>query len=73
MYAIAHGPCLACGRLFSFNPMRVPSFTPPGGTREPICRACMDRVNQQRQAQGLDPHPINADAYNPIAEEELGA
>jgi len=53
--------------------MRVPSFTPPGGTREPICRACMDRVNQQRQAQGLDPHPINADAYNPIAEEELGA
>tara|TARA_R110000765_G_scaffold325584_2_gene417005 strand:+ start:104 stop:331 length:228 start_codon:yes stop_codon:yes gene_type:complete len=71
MYALAHGHCFSCGSLFGFNPLRVPSFTPPGGTREPICRACVDQANAERLTAGIEPHPIHDDAYEPIAEEEL--
>jgi hypothetical protein len=26
-YAFATSPCIGCGRLFSYNPVRVPSLT----------------------------------------------
>jgi len=67
---MCHGSCLVCKRFFSFNPHRVPSYRLKG-EREPICESCMKRINEQRQERGQDPFPINADAYEPLPEEEL--
>jgi hypothetical protein len=70
-YALCHGTCIGCGRLFSYNPLRVPSVTPPGGTREPICQACVDHYNPLRMAKGLDPIRPHPDAYEACDESEL--
>lgn len=70
-YAFATSPCIGCGRLFSYNPVRVPSLTWKG-TREPICLACVERVNPQRIANGLEPIVPAPDAYEPCDESELG-
>ena len=69
-YALAMGSCFGCGRTFAFNPMKVPSITVES-SREPICRQCVDRVNPQRIAGGLEPIVPAADAYEACAEEEL--
>lgn len=55
-FAFAYAECFGCRRLFAFNPLRVPSI--PGhlsgtGTREPICRDCVERVNP-RTRYGLE-------------------
>lgn len=65
-YVTGFGPCCVCTRPFSFNPVRVPSFK-----GEPICRTCMERVNREKQAQGLPAFKILEDAYEPCSEEEL--
>jgi hypothetical protein len=66
-YVSAMGACFCCKRLFSFNPRRVPSYN-----GEPVCGACMERINRRRVDElGLPPHPIFADAYEPIDESEL--
>jgi hypothetical protein len=70
MYALCTSPCAGCGRLFSYNPVRVPSIRIKG-TREPICRVCIDRVNPTREANGLPPIAPAADAYEPVDEGEL--
>lgn len=70
-YAIAQGACWVCGRIFAFNPLRVPSMRQEDGRREPICRSCMEKVNATRARKGLPPHPILPDAYSPIDENEL--
>lgn len=59
----AIGPCICCGRPFSFNPEKVPSTRAITGTREPVCRSCMDALNAKREAAGLPPFPILPDAY----------
>jgi hypothetical protein len=69
-YALCHGSCIGCGRIFSFNPMRVPSVT-INGSREPICEACVERVNPLRKANGLEPIVPFPDAYEPCDESEL--
>ena len=51
-FMTAMGSCFGCGRLFSFNPDRVPSITPPGGTREPVCKDCVARANVIRAKNG---------------------
>jgi len=71
-YAIAHGYCIACDKLFSFNPLRVPSSSAITGEREPICRPCIERVNKKRIELGLEPAVVFDDAYEPIDERELG-
>jgi len=58
------GACLCCGRLFTFNPWRVPSHQ-WHGTREPICRDCVDRINPRRVANGLPPIVPLPGAYDP--------
>jgi hypothetical protein len=63
-WMMVYGCCLCCGRTFSFNPSRVPSLT-VNGTREPVCRSCMDRGNAKRTAMGLPAHPIDPEAYEP--------
>ena len=71
-YVSAMGECYGCGRLFSFNPLRVPSITPPGGdTRRPICEFCVTRVNPIRVANGLEPIVPFPDAYEACDESEL--
>jgi len=69
-YAIVWSPCVGCGRVFGFNPHRVPSV-PINGVREPICRDCVDRSNPTRIANGLEPIRILPGAYEPIHESEL--
>jgi hypothetical protein len=58
------GPCIGCGQLFTFNADRVPSVTIKGH-REPICAACVLRVNPRRIANGLDPIVPLPGAYDP--------
>jgi len=69
-YVLAHDACIGCGRLFSFNPMRVPSVW-FDGNREPICRDCVERVNPARIKNGLEPIVPARDAYDACNEQEL--
>ena len=69
-YVFATSPCIGCRRIFSYNPMRVPSIT-YHGTREPICQDCVNRVNPMRIANGLDPIVPLPGAYEVCDEWEL--
>jgi hypothetical protein len=69
-YVTAMGTCVGCKRLFSFNPMRVPSIT-VRGTKEPICAECVERANPERIKRGLPPIVPAADAYDACDEGEL--
>jgi len=69
-YALAYSPCLGCGRVFAYNPVRVPSIT-HNGTRQPICQACVDRANPNRIKNGLEPIVPAPDAYEACDESEL--
>lgn len=64
-------PCIVCHQVFSYNPHRVPSTSVVTGTREPVCRDCMNRINERRKEKGLAPFPILSDAYEPLDEREL--
>jgi hypothetical protein len=70
-YMIATGHCIGCKQLFSFNPLRVPSSSAITGQREPICPACVDRINNVRKEKGLPKVVPAPDAYEPIEEHEL--
>lgn len=62
---ICLGVCYGCRRTFGFNPERVPSLT-VDGKREPICQACVDRVNPRRVANGLEPIVPLPGAYDEV-------
>jgi hypothetical protein len=70
-YAFAMSPCLGCKRLFSYNPMKVPSHRDAQGVKQPICQGCMTLINALRKDKGFEPFPIPPDAYEPCPEEEL--
>jgi len=70
MYALCYGPCFGCGRIFGFNPLRVPSIL-INGNREPICEACVNRANPRRLKNGLAPIDPAPDAYEACDEAEL--
>jgi hypothetical protein len=70
-YVLATSPCFGCNRIFSYNPMRVPSI-PIHGDRKPICQACVDRVNPARHANGLEMIRVLPGAYEACDESELG-
>jgi hypothetical protein len=70
-YALAIGPCIGCGRLFHFNPLRVPSCSAITGKREPLCRDCVDLVNPHRIANGLSPIVPLPGAYEAAEEGDL--
>lgn len=69
-FVFATSSCVGCGRVFSYNPMRVPSIT-IRGTREPICIACVERVNPMRIKNGLPPIEPLPGAYEAADESEL--
>jgi hypothetical protein len=62
MHAMAE--CVCCHVLFSFNPDLVPSVVVKG-TREPICRTCVERANPERVKRGLPEIRILPGAYEP--------
>ena len=71
-YVMGMGSCLGCGKVFTFNPMKVPTIRDPkSGEKEPICGICMHKANVRREEMGLPPHHIEPDAYEPANEEEL--
>lgn len=71
-YALCYGECYACGKLFYFNPVRVPSFRDGDGVKQPVCLDCITRMNAQRKERGLEEWTIPADAYTECDEAELG-
>jgi hypothetical protein len=70
-YALCMGTCFACHKTFAFNPLRVPSIR-VSGSREPICRDCIERANPLRIANGLPAIVPAPDAYEACDEKELG-
>ena len=65
-YAFCTSECFGCHRIFSYNPLRVPSFHDPrSGTREPICLQCVEMVNPDRIKRGLKPIVPLPEAYDP--------
>ena len=66
-YMQAISPCAGCGNTIAYNPLKVPSIR-INGRREPVCRICMDRVNEHRVAHDLPPIEIAADAYDATEE-----
>lgn len=69
-YAMAMSECVGCGKVFTYNPVRVPSIR-INGVREPICATCVERVNPKRKANGLPPIVPAPDAYTGCHEAEL--
>jgi len=70
-YVLCMSACVVCRKTFSFNPHRVPSTSAFTGKREPVCRGCMDEINQRRAERGLPEHFIYPDAYEALPESEL--
>lgn len=70
-YVIVYGQCVNCGRMIAFNPNKVPSLVIEG-QREPLCAVCFAKWNEvHRTSKGLDPIPLQPDAYEPEPEENL--
>ena len=69
-YAMCYSSCFGCGRVFGYNPHRVPSVR-IDGVRQPVCADCVERVNPERIKNGLEPIVPAADAYEAIHESEL--
>ena len=68
-YMFIVGSCILCHETFTFNPNKVPSYRAKDtGEKEPICRWCMDRVNELRIQKGLKPFTILEGAYDPEPE-----
>jgi len=70
-YALLHCRCGICTHSMSCNPKRVPSIR-KDGARQPVCRVCIDLVNEARRENGMDLLVIHAEAYDPLNESELG-
>lgn len=70
-YVFAMGPCLLCTVPFTFNPNSVPSHRDDKGVKQPICRACINKLNARRAEKDLPPLEIQPDAYSAIPENEL--
>lgn len=65
---IAISPCQFCGRVFAYDPDKVPSFE-----ERPICESCIEEINEgvrSGKVQGPEfvpqpgayHHPVEADA-----------
>ena len=65
--------CLLCDQVFSYNPDQVPSIrakrinnrwvADATGSREPICKSCIAKVNEDRAKIGNRPFDVLAEAY----------
>lgn len=68
-YMLAYGFCFSCKHPFSFNPHYVPSLRWEG-ERQPICRHCIDLANVTRKANGIAPHVIHPNAFEPESDDD---
>lgn len=62
------GYCYTCNAQIQFNPNLVPSVPAhltTTGTKEPVCRPCIERANPERAKSGLPPIVILNGAYDP--------
>jgi hypothetical protein len=66
----AFSACINCGVPFFYNPVKVPSVR-VNGSREPICKGCVERANPIRVAKGLPEIVPLPDAYDACDESEL--
>ena len=65
------GSCVNCKAPINFNPVRVPSIR-VNGEKQPLCPACFMQWNQiHRVSQGLEPIPLDPQAYEPEPEENV--
>lgn len=69
-YVMAMSACFGCGAPFAYNPNLVPSIRHEG-VKQPICKACIERVNPMRKANGLPEIIPDPRAYEAIEEHEL--
>ena len=72
-YVQGIGICrVGCGKVFGFNPNRVPSIRIENGEREPVCEDCVRRVNAMRKEAGAEPFfTVLPGAYEQAKEEEI--
>ena len=72
--AFCMGHCINCNALISFNPVAVPSIRhPQTGEKEPLCEPCFNKWNViHRTSKGLEPIPLQPNAYGACDEAELG-
>ena len=70
-FAIVFTECINCRAPITINPVKSPSIT-VNGNREPLCKCCFNKWNQiHRIGKGLDPIPLDPDAYKPCDESQL--
>jgi hypothetical protein len=62
-YMMVYAPCFVCRHPFGSNPRTVPSHQ-----GQPVCKGCMEIINDRRVANGMDPFPIPPDAYEATEE-----
>jgi hypothetical protein len=53
-----------------FNPNKVPSVR-INGVKQPLCKACVDKVNAKRALIGMPPFKIEPGAYEAASEDEI--
>ena len=41
-------------------------------SRQPICKSCIEQVNEERRKRGRPEFTVPPDAYEPVDEQELG-
>lgn len=70
-YCLAFSECVGCRSIFGYNPNYVPSIRTSYGTKEPVCKQCIERANPIRKEKGLPEFTIHPQAYEPLNEEEL--
>jgi len=70
-YVFMIAPCGSCGKRFTFNPMKVPSFKDAKGVKQPVCKPCLTAINKIRKERGLSHAPALSGAYEPCNENEM--
>lgn len=59
---IREGPCIGCGTPLKYDPNLVPALRIQDEL-EPLCKECVDKINQGRAKWGKEPHIIPDGAY----------
>lgn len=69
-FVLVFGHCCNCSQFMKFNPIHVPSVR-VNGKREPVCKKCVEELNEKRKLVGAEPWPIHPEAYEAADENEL--
>ena len=72
-FALLYCDCVACRTPIAVNPAKCPSLR-VNGVKQAICPSCFAKWNEiHRTNKGLEPIPLNPEAYAPCPEAELPA